>query len=1278
MISSVDSERAHIEQNARLIDKQDSDENTLSISKSQQDLVKKLDDCKIPLEMIATDVSDISNHVKASERVNILNWLSPIPFASHHDRARDGLLAGTGKWLLDEEAFGQWSSTEAPPVLWLHGIPGAGKTKLASLVVDHVQKSIEPSVDAVVYFYCVRDTAEPERGETDQILKCLARQLAYHQPSSTIRTEAVERYEALTLGGTQTRTLGIGDTLELIALLVADLSTLTIIIDALDECTNIPALLGHLGSLMEEHQRVRVFLTSRDEKTVLDWLQTVPHRAILIGENSSDLASFVKSEVDNSPKLSRLFSSSANPNLKGKVVQTLTDGAQGMFRWVSLQLQRITGPGMNTERDVLNALSEPLEGLAAVYEKIYEQINHSGSESKALAERALKLLTCCLQPLSTTSLLAAISLPKQSILDAGMLATLCCNLVVEDKELGIFRFPHQSVREYLEHRPDYAVPCVNVVAAQMCLLYLTKPKLVGRPSQETGSAVPEHIVTLNEGPNSLHDYAALYWPLHIQRSGDRRQSSEIPALITSFLLRRRANQTFVNWMKNARNLSRVLEWSGTEQTRIYMDLRDALEASFCDPPNPWFLACVFGIPEVIEKGLPPPEATYNEIGLGPLHLACKYRNSEVVKQLLLKGADLDEKDIHGHKPLFYAVPDVQTTQLLLDHTVNVEVSEDIIFKVIVESSRSSEEEAIEVLEQLMKRGGEATITEEMIERTAVSGAGKLIARLYDWASDDVEITQNVLRLAATWGNSAGLFRCLYELEPGLKATSEILAIATSFPIDAEGEKSEAIEALLEMCDPEESRIPVEALQSAADNSNTGMLEFIFQKNPDIEVPADLLRIAARNRNDGAKMTEYLLKRKPRLNVTWETLLGAAANETPEQALGVTKLLLAHDPILEVNNDVLHHAARFGNRDMLRYLLDQRPALHVSQELVEDSIKSYTMFGKCAVGLLIERNPNAVVSMDLLVEAAARVEKAEFELLWNKCDQPSVTQGLLVAASSNYYPEVLGFLLNRDTEIMPSQECFQKALDRKLSIPTKEKETLDLLLGRSRDFILSETTYSAAIECNSETSIYFLGKFKTLAPTEQTWKSAACLQDIHCHGGCTVLRILWGRGLRPTNVAALVESAARRGSMASVEFLLEQKPIKGLKEQWLPIAQFMQTVTSYSEHPEKTVQALLDKGVNPDMRSDVDGCTPLLMAAATGCTDIVAMLLNTNAVDLETTEFETGQNSLMAAASQGYTEIVKLLLEQGADKNAKDAKGKTAFELAEKSKLSDEVLEMLRL
>jgi ankyrin repeat protein len=144
------------------------------------------------------------------------------------------------------------------------------------------------------------------------------------------------------------------------------------------------------------------------------------------------------------------------------------------------------------------------------------------------------------------------------------------------------------------------------------------------------------------------------------------------------------------------------------------------------------------------------------------------------------------------------------------------------------------------------------------------------------------------------------------------------------------------------------------------------------------------------------------------------------------------------------------------------------------------------------------------------------------------------------------------------------------------------------------------------------------------------------------------------------MVALVESAARKGNVASVELLLQQNAIEGMKEQWLPIAQLMQAT---AERPTKIIRDLLDKGIDPDTKSDIDGRTPLLMAALLGREEVVDMLLETNAVDIKTKEFEFGRTTLMYAAEQGHIEVVRLLLEKGADISVTDAQGKTAFTLA---------------
>lgn len=47
--------------------------------------------------------------------------------------------------------------------------------------------------------------------------------------------------------------------------------------------------------------------------------------------------------------------------------------------------------------------------------------------------------------------------------------SICCNFVVLDPELGVFRFAHLSVQEFLQNRTGFASAAVNALAVEICL-----------------------------------------------------------------------------------------------------------------------------------------------------------------------------------------------------------------------------------------------------------------------------------------------------------------------------------------------------------------------------------------------------------------------------------------------------------------------------------------------------------------------------------------------------------------------------------------------------------------------------------------------------------------------------------------------------------------------------------------------------------------------------------------------------------------------------------------
>ena len=73
---------------------------------------------------------DKLNEMKIREERNkILNWLAGADPSTNYNTARKKHEKGTGDWLLQSEQFQTWKDADSH-IMWLYGIPGAGKTIL--------------------------------------------------------------------------------------------------------------------------------------------------------------------------------------------------------------------------------------------------------------------------------------------------------------------------------------------------------------------------------------------------------------------------------------------------------------------------------------------------------------------------------------------------------------------------------------------------------------------------------------------------------------------------------------------------------------------------------------------------------------------------------------------------------------------------------------------------------------------------------------------------------------------------------------------------------------------------------------------------------------------------------------------------------------------------------------------------------------------------------------------------------------------------------------------
>lgn len=79
---------------------------------------------------ILTRFDTIGKRYDEEDRLKILSWLSTIPYMQHHKRTYSEVLTGTGAWFLEDAQYISWRESDRSAMLWLHGIPGSGKSKL--------------------------------------------------------------------------------------------------------------------------------------------------------------------------------------------------------------------------------------------------------------------------------------------------------------------------------------------------------------------------------------------------------------------------------------------------------------------------------------------------------------------------------------------------------------------------------------------------------------------------------------------------------------------------------------------------------------------------------------------------------------------------------------------------------------------------------------------------------------------------------------------------------------------------------------------------------------------------------------------------------------------------------------------------------------------------------------------------------------------------------------------------------------------------------------------
>jgi hypothetical protein len=83
----------------------------------------------------------------------ILDWLTPIDYGAQQSDFISRRQEKTGQWLLDSREFQNWCDGDKQ-TLFCPGMPGAGKTIMTSIVVNHLYTKYQNDSIGIAYVYC--------------------------------------------------------------------------------------------------------------------------------------------------------------------------------------------------------------------------------------------------------------------------------------------------------------------------------------------------------------------------------------------------------------------------------------------------------------------------------------------------------------------------------------------------------------------------------------------------------------------------------------------------------------------------------------------------------------------------------------------------------------------------------------------------------------------------------------------------------------------------------------------------------------------------------------------------------------------------------------------------------------------------------------------------------------------------------------------------------------------------------------------------------------------
>lgn len=577
-------------------------------------------------------------------------------------------LDGTCDWILTEESFINWSSSDfsavgAAKLLWINGPAGFGKSTLCARLIKHLSDTIE---EPTAHFFFSSDFET--RADPFVAIRSWISQMASHPTAFRLI------HERWTRQCSQTATRA--DIIKLLQEISQAIHGCTFALDGLDECTWTGGEDDSVTVFLETITRAtkgtatRILVVSRNEPEIrhgltspIDGTNMFEHK-ISLEDVSSDIELYSMSIVEK--RLPHKTEAT-----KSDISQKMAAGCNGQFLWLKMQEDSLRS--WKNQKQLEDAIDKTPAGLEHLYERNWMKMARFPERERARAFALLRWTAFAFRPLTIRELTEALLIDEKKnelLLDEmpdtidkdyidSEMVNLCGSLLeirTSQSELHIglktVHLAHFSVKEYLlRNMPlDLTIPTFqsstesieSIFFSRMCLCYVNIPKVWSNSS-------PLHDDQIF---GSFLDYAASHWYEYsaVNDLNDSKAVEQMNAFFDS------SNPTWDSWRHWMDENDKTLKIMNVESRNM--------------SESPLFYAVLVRLPETVrylieKKGFTPNEQVF--LGWTVLTVACYRGDLKTTQVLLDAGANVMTVDDDGWTPLHFtsAAGYADLTKLLL-------------------------------------------------------------------------------------------------------------------------------------------------------------------------------------------------------------------------------------------------------------------------------------------------------------------------------------------------------------------------------------------------------------------------------------------------------------------------------------------------------------------------------------------------------------------------------------------------------------------------------------